>query len=302
MGELVKALGQLAANPSGLLVLGGLALLLLGVWGRIEGRISLDYPSRIASGIIGVILTASGVLLQINTSPSGKVFSRDDEQTLQAAYSNAQSGNFKEAIKVANRIPQASLLFPRAQQKVQQWSILLQAKQESADHAVLQRAFDASSSGDFRQAVKLAKTISTSTSVYAIAQLKVVEWTESIATQSRALSHASFSKAYTLADQGKFGEAIKILEQFIKTSDSPADRKRASQKISEWKLAIRSSQKASDVAILQASYQFAEKGDFQSAISKAETISHNSEIAGTVARKISQWRESMRIRQNSAPH
>lgn len=49
MTEVVKALSELAANPHGLIVVVGLALMILGVWGRIEGKIDLDYPSRIAS-------------------------------------------------------------------------------------------------------------------------------------------------------------------------------------------------------------------------------------------------------------
>lgn len=301
MTEIIKAVGDLTRNPNGLLVLAGLLLLVIAAWGRVEGKINLnlDYPSRVGSGIIGVALTATGILLQLNVTPSATA-PRTDQEILQNAYILASGRNFREAIKTASRISRSSVLFPKAQHKSIQWREQLEIQQKAADHAILQQAFEAASQGDFKHAIELAKSIPKSSGIYDDASRKIALWQESIQLKGRVSEHSLYAKAYSLADQGRFGEAIEIANQLEKDSNNAETKSKAHQKSQEWMLAQRSGLKAADQAMLQKSYDYAASGDFQSAISNAQLISRQSQVWQAASRKIKDWERALAIRTRSA--
>ena len=299
MGELIKALGDLTANPNGLLVLAGLLLLLLGAWGKIEGRINLDFPSRVASGVLGVFLTTIGILLQINSPPPGIDVPRGDHELLQRAYNLAAERNFTEAIKVAGQISTSSPLSVRAREKIDQWRSSINLQQQGSSHTTLQMAYDAASKSDFKTAIDLARRIPKSSVLSEKAGQKIREWGESAQQTLRDQDHTTFTAAYDLANRGEFLQAISILEKYRRGATTSDDRQRADLKIGEWRLAYRSAVKSVHQEILQAAFQYAESRDFQAAIAKAETIPRDSVIWPAASRKIRQWSKSLEQEQKS---
>lgn len=323
MTEIAQALSELAANPQGLIVIVGLALMILGVWGRIEGKIDLDYPSRIASASLGLVLTGLGLFLQWkagnpappqpkpsgpavespvapSTPVAGAAPAQQHHEQLQQAYGLASQGNFQQAIQVAQGIPSASATAPRAQQKISEWRSALEIQRSTDEQKTLQRAFDAAARRDFDRAVQVARTIRPPSRFHALAAQKLHEWEEAGRQRSLLSDHEVLTDAYQLASEAQFGAAIAMATKLRSTSANPETQRLIDQKIRDWQSAEQQGRIDADRALLQEAYAYASNGQFEQAIARARTISPRSPIQATVRKKIRDWSRMLDIRNRAA--
>ncbi len=95
-------------------------------------------------------------------------------QFLQQAYERAEIRDFSSAIKLLQQIPEEVSIYPKTQEKLQEY----RQKQNSYAVALLQKAYDLAIMRDFSGAMLYLKQIPVGTEVYAKSQQKIQEYNE----------------------------------------------------------------------------------------------------------------------------
>ncbi|NJP08666.1 MAG: protein kinase [Leptolyngbyaceae cyanobacterium RU_5_1] len=198
-------------------------------------------------------------------------------QLLQTAYDHARSRHFTEAIAVLKRVPADVPAAAIAQAKIQEYTQEQAIKAQSD----LQKAYDRAIVREFTAALDYLRKIPTGTPAYAIAQQKVLEYTQKQKIRAQVLLRAANEKA---ANQD-FLAALTSLEKV--SQGSHLDPK-VEVKIAEY--TDRLNQQANQW--LQKANQQANLGDMSGALASLEKVAIGTPAYAQARDKIAEYSNS----------
>jgi hypothetical protein len=195
----------------------------------------------------------------------------EDTPYLAQAQSQADSGNYSAAIATAQQITSDRALYPQAQSKIRQWTAQVQG---SEDQPYLQQAQNEADLGNLRNAILIAKQISSDRALYVEAQRKISIWQREVQAQD------NLQAAYQLSYNGAPESLSKAIQTARKIPVSSLSSSEAQEAINRWSSQLLSM--AQDVAA----------NDRQKAIGLAQIIPPTADVYQSAQAQIDTWQGS----------
>ncbi|HIK28747.1 MAG: protein kinase [Oscillatoriaceae bacterium SKW80] len=134
------------------------------------------------------------------------------QQLLQAAHREVKRGDFAAGLQVLAKIPKEVPDYAQVQAIITEYKQKQTLKLEAKAQQLLKTASAKAASKDFSSAVKLIRQIPKGTSVYELAQAKLIEYSQ----QRRLKADGLLQQANQKAAAGDFVSAIKLLKRIPK--------------------------------------------------------------------------------------
>ncbi len=195
------------------------------------------------------------------------------------AASNTVEG-VQNAIVQLSQIRPGRVLYPQAQQKIQQWTADLQ---RAEDGPILEQAESLASSGDLNGAINMAQRIGSGRAMSAQRQERVRDW------QAQLQAAANLAAAQNLANSGTPESLLGAIQAAARVPKSSSLRSQARLAMDNW------SGQMLEVA------QSIATSDLRRAIAIAKVIPDNTSAYGSAQNFIQQWQQQLNPTSTPSP-